>query len=178
MDYSERKLRTLEEYKGRIIDLRVDEVELPNGNRGVREIVDHPGGVAVIPIDEAGFVYCVRQYRYAFGKHMLEVPAGKLERGEDPAACAVRELSEETGLRAGQITYLGQLYPSPGFCKEVLHIYLGRELSFGQNHPDDDEFLDVEKIHLVELADRVVRGEISDAKTIVAVLKAKRVLEE
>lgn len=165
-------------YEGVIVNVRRDKAELVNGNVVGREVVEHPGGVTVIPVEPDGTVWCVRQFRYPFGREMLEVPAGKLERGEDPFDCAVRELSEETGLTADEFVYLGPCCTSPGFSTEVLHIYLALGLHQGAMHLDPDEFLNVEKYGLEELTDRVMSGEIDDAKTIIAVLKAKRYLED
>lgn len=165
-------------YEGVIVNVRRDKAELVNGNVVGREVVEHPGGVTVIPVEPDGTVWCVRQFRYPFGREMLEVPAGKLERGEDPFDCAVRELSEETGLTADEFVYLGPCCTSPGFSTEVLHIYLALGLHQGDMHLDPDEFLNVEKYGLEELTDRVMSGEIDDAKTIIAVLKAKRYLED
>ena len=165
-------------YEGVIVNVRRDKAELVNGKVVGREVVEHPGGVTVIPVEADGTVWCVRQFRYPFGREMLEVPAGKLERGEDPFDCAVRELSEETGLTADEFVYLGPCCTSPGFSTEVLHIYLALGLHQGAMHLDPDEFLNVEKYGLEELTDRVMSGEIDDAKTIIAVLKAKRYLED
>ena len=165
-------------YEGVIVNVRRDKAELVNGKVVGREVVEHPGGVTVIPVEPDGTVWCVRQFRYPFGREMLEVPAGKLERGEDPFDCAVRELSEETGLTADEFVYLGPCCTSPGFSTEVLHIYLALGLHQGAMHLDPDEFLNVEKYGLEELTDRVMSGEIDDAKTIIAVLKAKRYLED
>jgi len=178
MDYTEKTLKCEEEYRGKIIYVHRDTVRLPDGGTGIREIVEHSGGVAVIPVDENGDVWCVRQYRYAFADHMLEVPAGKLEDGEAPLDCAVRELSEETGFTAESFTYLGKLYPSPGYCLETLYLYLATGLKKGSAHPDEGEFLDVERHSLKELTEMVMRDELPDAKTAMAVLKAKLVLEE
>lgn len=177
MDYTEKTLSREEKYSGIIVDIHVDDIELINGARSKREVVEHPGGVTVIPLDDDGFVYCVRQYRYAVGEHLLEVPAGKLEPGEDPMECAVRELSEETGLTAENMTDLGKIYPSPGFCRETLYIYLARGLKAGRAHPDENEFLDMERIHIDQLCRMVMDGEITDAKTVVAVMKTKKILE-
>ena len=178
MDYSEITLSREEIYRGRIITLHRDTVRLPDGTETLREVVEHPGGVTVIPVDENGDVWCVRQYRYPFEEHLLETPAGKLEKGEDPLDCAVRELGEETGLTAENYVFLGKLYPSPGYCGEILYIYLATGLKPGKQHLDAGEFLDVEKYSLDALTDMVMRNEIVDAKTAVAVLKAKRYLEE
>lgn len=164
-------------YEGVIVNVRLDRAELVNGDVVRREVVEHPGGVTVIPVEEDGTVWCVRQFRYPFRREMLEVPAGKLEIGEKPLPAAVRELSEETGLEAGRMIYLGACCTSPGFSTEVLHIYLALELKHGDAHPDEDEFLNVEKHSLETLTEMVMSGEIDDAKTIIAVLKARRFLE-
>lgn len=174
MDFSETKIGSESKYEGIIVNVHLDTVELPNGKTSMREIVEHPGGVTVLPIDDEGNVYCVRQYRYAFARHMLETPAGKLESGENPVECAVRELKEETGATAAEIISLGEIYPSPGFCHEILYIYLARGLTFGEQSLDEDEFLSIEKIPLETLLKLVAEGEISDAKTVVAILKVKQ----
>ena len=173
MDYTEKTLEREEIFRGKIVYLHRDAVRLPDGSESVREVVEHPGGVTVIPVDSDGTVYCVRQYRYPYGEHLLETPAGKLEPGEDPLECAVRELSEETGFTAENYVYLGALYPSPGYCRETIHIYLATGLTPGSVHLDAGEFLDVERYALDELADMVMKNELKDAKTVTAVLKAK-----
>lgn len=172
MDFTEKKLNKINSYTGIIVGVEVEQVELPNGRKTLREIVEHPGGVTILPIDANGYAYCVRQYRYTFATHTIEAPAGKIEPGETILECAVRELSEETGITAGKYIYLGEMHPSPGFCKEVLHIYLATDLMMGEAHPDNNEFLDVIKIHMDDLVSMVVSGELKDAKTIIAVLKA------
>lgn len=173
MDYTEKTAATHDIYRGRIVYLHEDEVTLPDGSPARREIVEHSGGVAIVPLDGEGNVYCVRQYRYAVREHLLELPAGKLNEGEDPKACAVRELSEETGLSADELIYLGAVYPSPGYCRETLHMYLARGLKSGRQHLDEGEFLDVEKHSLEKLAEMSLSGEIKDAKTVIAILKTK-----
>ena len=178
MDYTEKKLVSEEKYSGRILCVHRDTVTLPDGSETVREVVEHSGGVGVLPVDENGDAYCVRQFRYPFGAHLLEIPAGKLEPGEDPFGCAVRELSEETGFTAAEYTYLGELYHSPGYCHESLYIYLATGLTRGAAHLDKGEFLDVEKYRLDALYQMVMRGELPDAKTAMAVLKAKLILDE
>lgn len=177
MDNKETLVKRLCRYEGIITATSVDEVALRGGSRTYREVVDHPGGVTVIPVDGDGNVWCVRQYRYPMGECLLETPAGKLEPGEDPLECGARELSEETGISAAEYIYLGAVYPSPGFCRETLYIYLARDLSFGERHPDENEFLDVEKHSLEELFSMVMKNELADAKTVIAVLKARAWLE-
>ena len=176
MSYKETFIHTENKHDGLIVTVMLDSVRLSNGSTAKREIVEHPGGVTVIPVDEDGNVYCVRQYRYAMGEELLETPAGKLEHGEDPLDCAKRELSEETGITAKNYTYLGKMYPSPGFCRETLYAYLATGLEQGESHPDTDELLNVEKIHIDKLYRMVMDGELADAKTIIAVMKAKVVL--
>jgi len=176
MDYTETLVRHINGYNGLIINTTLDRVVLQNGEHTLREVVSHPGGVTIIPIDDDGYVYCVRQFRYPMSEHLLEVPAGKLEYGEEPFLCAGRELSEETGITASEYIDLGKIYPSPGFCKEILYIYMARGLTFGIPHPDHNEFLDVEKIHIDELVRLVMNNEITDAKTVIAILKAKNIL--
>ena len=178
MDYTEKTLRSEEIYKGKIIRVRRDVVALSDGAEAVREVVEHSGGVGGIPVDEHGDVWCVRQFRYPLGEHLLEVPAGKLEPGEDPLECAVRELSEETGFTAAEYTDLGRLYPSPGYCRETLYIFMATGLTRGQAHLDKGEFLDVEKHSLDELYEMAMRDELPDAKTAMAVIKAKLLWEE
>jgi len=145
MDLCEKTIHEETIFEGKIITLRKDRVLLPNGEEADREIVEHPGGVAIVALDEDENVYMVRQYRHPFKTILLEIPAGKLNYGEDPFTCGVRELEEETGLVAGQYDYLGAFMVSPGFCGEKIHIYLARELSKGTMHLDPDEFLEVEK---------------------------------
>ena len=165
-------------YRGVIVNVHLDRAELIDGSVVKREVVEHPGGVTILPVEEDGTTWCVRQFRYPFGREMLEAPAGKLEAGEKPLPAAERELEEETGLRAGRMVYLGECCTSPGFSTEVLHIYLALDLKQGDAHPDAGEFLNVEKHSLDTLVNMFMAGEIDDAKTIIAVLKARRFLEE
>ena len=176
MELEERRISGEIKYNGVIVKVRLDDAELINGKIVKREVVEHPGGVTVLPVDEQGCCYCVKQFRYPFHRVMLEAPAGKLEYGEDHRECAVRELSEETGFTADKLVYLGPCCTSPGFSSEVLHIYLATGLHEGESHPDEDEFLNVEKHHIDELVSMCMSGEIDDAKTIIAVLKAKKLL--
>ena len=176
MDLTEKTLDSELLYDGRIVKLRRDAVQVPNGNTALREVVEHPGGVAILPLDADGSVIVVRQYRSPLAQMVLEIPAGKLEYGEDPRSCAVRELEEEIGATAA-LTALGTIYSSPGFCTEQIHLYLARELSFGPCHPDEDEFLLPERIPLAQLTDMALSGELTDGKTVAAVLKTVLLLK-
>ena len=172
MDYTEKVIRRINGYRGVIVDVDVDMVEVANGNLTVREVVKHPGGVCVAAVDENGTVAMVRQYRFPLNEHLLELPAGKLEPNEDPFEAAQRELSEETGLTADNWQSLGFLYTSPGFSTERLYLYLATGLHRGEQHLDLNEFLDVEYHPLPELFDMVMRGELTDGKTVAGILKA------
>ena len=163
-------------FEGKIVTLKLDKAQLVNGRIARREVVEHPGGVAVLPLFDDGTVSIVRQFRYPFQAVVTELPAGKLERGEDHRLCGLRELEEEVGMIPGEFLYLGCLYTSPGFSDEVLHMYLARDLRQGTVHPDEDEFLETDRMPLSELLDRVMSGEIQDAKTVALVLKAARYL--
>ena len=178
MDLTEKKIESKQVYNGVIVNVRMDQVELPNGKTAPREIVDHPGAVAVLPLDEDNNVIMVTQYRYAFEEEMLEIPAGKLDPGEDPWVCALRELKEETGFVPGEMLPLGASYSSPGFCTEVIHLYLARYLEAGEATPDEDEFLRTEKVPLDDLIQRILQDEVRDSKTVIAALKAKALLEQ
>ena len=171
MNLNEQPLSADYKYRGRIINLRVDTALLPNGSTATREVVEHPGGVCVAALTEDGCLLFVRQFRYPYQKVLLELPAGKLDPGEDPLEAGKRELREETGAEAARYESLGELYPSPGYCGEIIHLYAATGLTFGQMSPDEDEFLEVEKIPLEEAARMVLDNEIADAKTQAAVLK-------
>ncbi|NLT58278.1 MAG: NUDIX hydrolase [Clostridiales bacterium] len=158
-------------YDGRIIQVHCDQVELPGGNLARREVVEHLGGVGVVALDEQDRVLLVRQYRYPFSRELIEIPAGSLTRGEDPADCGRRELLEETGATAGRFTPLGSFLPSPAVSSQVLYLYLAEQLTFGPMHLDDDEFLTVGRMPFRTLVQRILAGEIEDAKTIIGILK-------
>ena len=177
MDYTEKRINGEIKYSGVIVNVRLDRAELCNGAEVRREVVEHPGGVTVLPVDDRGICYMVRQFRYPFSRMMLEAPAGKLEPGEEPIGCAARELSEETGFTADELVYMGGYCSSPGYLTEVIHIYLALGLHPGESHPDANEFLNVEEHGLDELVRAAMNNEISDAKTVIAVLKAEKYLK-
>ena len=176
MDMKETLISREDIFRGRVVSLHVDKVRLPNGHESVRECVEHNGGVAILALDDDNNVLTVTQYRYVFGREMLEIPAGKLEPGEDPVSAALRELREETGASPDEFLPLGTILPSPGCYGETLHLFLARGLHFGAARPDEDEFLRADRIPFDEMVRRVLRGEIADGKTVAAVLKAKCLL--
>lgn len=161
-------------FSGRVFRAEVLDVTLCDGTASKREIVRHNGGAAIVPIDEHNNVYLVRQFRSPFEKILMEIPAGKLEIDEDPRTCAERELREETGLLADEITNLGTILPSPGYCSEVLYLYIATGLKQGPTDPDDGEIVHVVKHPISDVLSMIDSGTISDAKTVVAILKAAR----
>lgn len=173
----EKQLSREEIFHGVALHVVKDEILLPNGKKSVREISLHNGASAVIPILSDGRVIMERQFRYAHGKVMLEIPAGKLNTpDEPPLEAAKRELREETGAVAEKYTYLGSIAPSPALIDEVIHVYMAEDISFGESALDDGEFLDIEYYTLEQLYEMVMSGEITDAKTQIAILKAKNLL--
>lgn len=178
MELFEKKLTSKQIFDGKVVKLFVDTVELPNGETATREIVRHPGAVCVVPVTNDGEVVMVKQFRYPFEEIMLEIPAGKLEPGEDPLEAVKRELEEESGAVAGKIEHIGQLYTTVAIFDEKIQIYLATDLTFVNAHPDQDEFLETTKIPLKTLVDMVMNGEIPDAKTQIAILKADKILSE
>lgn len=178
MELTEKTLNEEYAFKGRIINLRVDTVELPNGSVSDREIIEHNGGIGILPIDDEGNTYVVKQWRSPYKEVVTEIPAGKRDGDENPLDGGIRELKEEIGATADEITYLGELYPSPGYCGEIIYLYLARGLHFSSQDLDEDEFLNVEKMPFKKLVDMVMNGEIKDSKTITAVLKADKIINE
>jgi ADP-ribose pyrophosphatase len=166
--YEEVTLKTEQVFKGKIISLQIDHVRLPNGETATREVVKHPGAVAVLAIHEDKMIV-VEQYRKALGRSQVEIPAGKLEPGENKAEAAIRELAEETGYSCDEVRLISSFYTSPGFADEILHLYVAGRLTVGEAKPDDDEFLDCEAITLETAKQYIEEGRISDAKTIAAV---------
>lgn len=176
MKLTEKRISGETVFDGKIMHVRRDVVELSDGSEAFREVVDHSGGVCVLALDDENRVLTVRQFRYPFEQVLQEIPAGKLERGEDPDEAAKRELREETGAVAGRMERLGEIYPTPAYCGEIIRMYLARDLVFGENDLDEGEFLDVVRVPFDELVEKVMTGEIRDAKTVVAVLKTKVLL--
>ncbi len=176
--FFEKQTSTKEIFRGKIVSLRVDEVELPDGKIAKREVVSHSGGVCILPIDNAGNCYFVRQFRYPFDKVLLELPAGKLEKGEDPKESAIRELREEIGAVSGEVTDLGKFIPTCAYLDEVIHCYMAQDLSFVGQKLDEGEFLEVIKIKLKDAVQMVLRGEIEDGKTQAVLLKAALILKQ
>lgn len=168
-DLKEKTIRSRTIFEGKLIRVQLDEVELPDGRTSTREIVRHPGAVAVIAFTGEGKLILVRQHRHPLEKTTLEIPAGKLEPGEDPKACAFRELEEETGYRAEEMHPIVSFYTSPGFADEKLHLFEARGLTKGEMRPDADEFVEVEELTLEEAYGKMEEGLICDAKTVAAV---------
>lgn len=177
MDFTEKPLKQDYIYKGKIVNLRVDDAELPDGTTALREVVEHPGGVCVAALTDTQELLFVKQFRYPYMETVLELPAGKLEYGEDPFAAGKRELLEETGAAAEHYRDLGKLYPTPGYCGEIIHMYLAENLHFSEQHLDEDEFLEVRRIPLEEAFQMVMRNEIRDSKTQVGILKTYQLVK-
>lgn len=171
MELFEKTISHKEIFNGRVINVSVDEIELENGHRSNREVVGHPGGVCIAALTDNDELLFVRQFRYPYKEVVLELPAGKLEKGQNPLENGKRELMEETGAVGTSYCSLGKLYPSPGYCAEIIHLYFCRVQSFGNNNPDEDEFLKIEKIPLDKAVEMVLNNQIPDSKTQTAVLK-------
>ncbi len=178
MNLEEKQLSKKYIYKGKIINVRVDDALLPNGKIAKREVVEHPGGVTVVAVTDNNEILAVRQYRYPYGEILLEIPAGKFDSPEEiPLDAVKRELKEETGATAAEFINLGVIYPTPGCYGERLYLFAAKGLSFGDTDLDDDEFLEVEKIPLEEFTQMIMQNKIKDAKTIIGVLKIKELIE-
>lgn len=178
MIFEEKTLTSEKVFDGHIINVRVDTVSMPDGGTAVRDIVDHPGGVGVLAITEDEKVIMVKQFRKPIEKVLYEIPAGKLDRGETPDECGMRELEEETGLRAERLISLGHMYPSPGFANEVTYLFLADGLKKGVSSPDEDEYLDVEAVEVERVKEMIMNNEICDAKTVAAFFKGLEVLNK
>ncbi len=156
-------------YEGKVLNLRIDTVELPDKRYSKREIVEHVGGVGVIAITEEGNIVLVNQYRKALDKNIIEIPAGKLEINEEPKETARRELEEETGYTCSKMRYFTEFYPTPGYCTEKIHLFIAEDLIPGKQNLDENEFLEVLEIPFEEAYEKVMNGEILDAKTIIGI---------
>lgn len=179
MNLNETTLSTVRHFEGRILNLRVDTVRLPNENTATREVIEHNGGVCIAALTDKRELLFVRQYRHPYGKVLLELPAGKLDsKEENRLSAAIRELREETGAVAQNVQFLGELYPAPGYCDEILTLYLATGLSFGDTDPDEDEFLQIDRIELDKAVNMVLNGEIPDGKTQALVLKVAALLQK
>lgn len=177
MEFKEEMVSQETVYEGVIVNVRRDKARLMDGRITNREVVEHPGGVAVFAMDDQGRVALVRQYRYPMGEETLELPAGKLEPGEDPRDSGLRELAEETGLVPGTFEDMGCLYSSPGILAERICLYFAKDLTQGPTHPDDGEFVETVWLPYQDLVDKARRGEIKDGKTLVGILKASFLLD-
>ncbi|WP_258359195.1 NUDIX domain-containing protein [Moorella sulfitireducens] len=177
MDLTEKVVKTERIYEGRILSLRRDLVRLPDGKETSREVVEHPGAVAIIALDKEKNVYLVRQYRYPVDRVTLEIPAGKLDAGEEPLSCARRELAEEVGLKAAAWQQLLTFYTTPGFCDEIMYLFLATGLECHREEADADEFLEVVRLPLATAVAEIFSGTIQDAKSIAGLLIAAHLLE-
>lgn len=169
MDFFEKQLSSEQLYKGKILSLYKDSVELSDGKQSMREYVKHSGGASVLAVDEQENIYLVSQFRYPYREQILEIPAGKREYGEDPELCAIRELKEEAGLIAGNIELISVVYPTPAYTDEKIYVYLAKDLTSTQAKLDEGEFLNVIKIPFSEAYNMALQGKIHDSKTLIAI---------
>ena len=176
MELREETISSEQVFEGRIVKLRVDTVRLPDGRESTREVVVHRGAVTAVPLIDSESIVMVRQFRQAAGETLLEIPAGGLEHGEDPVACAERELREEIGYHPNKLTLMFRSYLAPGYSSEMLHTYLAEDLVESSDKSDDDEFLEVVEVRMSDAVDLIRSGEIKDAKTICGVMMAQRIL--
>lgn len=170
-DLTETTLSSSQVYAGHVFRVETDLVRLPDGSSAPREVVRHPGGVGVLAVDDRGRVLLVRQFRYAAGRVVLEIPAGKLEAGESPDLCGRRELIEETGFRCGAFSSMGEILPTPGYCTERIHLFLAQELTAGEASPDEGEYVEPVWVSFADAERMVASGEISDGKTVAALYR-------
>lgn len=177
MGFEEKTMKTEKIYEGKILNLRIDMVELPDKKYSKREIVEHPGAVAIAALTDDNEIILVKQYRKAVEKELVEIPAGMLEIAEEPREAAVRELKEETGFSADKMEYICEFYTSPGFTNEKLYLFLATGLKAGESHPENDEYIDVLKFKLDNLVDMVWKGQILDSKTIIGAFAVSSYLQ-
>ena len=172
----EKKISSKKIFGGKIIELYLDEVKLPNNKIVTREKVSHPGAVGIVPLTSDGKIILVKQFRYPLSSALLEIPAGKLGKNEDAKDCARRELKEEIGGAGGKLIHLSTFYTSPGFCDEILYLYLAIDFEIKENNPEEDEFLDVIELKMKDALDNINSGKIKDAKTIIGILLSRNYL--
>ncbi|NLX62863.1 MAG: NUDIX hydrolase [Tissierellia bacterium] len=177
MGFEEKTMKSERIYEGKIVNLRIDTVELPGKKYSKREIVEHPGAVGIVPITEDGKIILVRQFRKAVEKPLLEIPAGKIEINEEPKETALRELFEETGFYSNKMEYIIEFYTSPGFSNEKVYLFLATELEKREAEPNDDELIEIEMYDIKDLVEMVNRGEINDSKTIIGILLAEKYIK-
>lgn len=178
MDFEEKTMKTERIYEGRVVNLRIDTVELPGKKYSKREIVEHPSAVAVAALTDDGSIIMVRQFRKAVEKNLLEIPAGLIEINEEPKEAGLRELAEETGYIASNMEYLFEFYTSPGFSNEKVYLFLATDLKEGESNPDSDENIEITQYKLEELIDMVIRGDIYDSKTVISILYVNKYLSQ
>ncbi len=178
MVFEEKTASSERVFEGHIINVRVDTVLMPDGKTAYRDIVDHPGGVGVLAVTEDNKIIMVKQFRKPIEKAIYEIPAGKLDGEEEPLVCGMRELEEETGMKAESFVPLGHMYPSPGFANEVTYLFLATGLYRGEIHPDEDEYLDIELFEIDEVKKMIMNNEINDAKTVMAFFKGLEVMKK
>jgi len=171
MNLKEKTIKQNYIYKGKIINVRCDDAELPDGKPCIREVVEHSGGVGILAVTPDKYVYLIKQFRYPYMEEIYEIPAGKKDAEEKPLTCAIRELKEETGLTAEKFTSLGEFYPTVGYSNEILYIYLAEGLEQGNSKTDEDEFVEVKRIHIDKVLSMIKNNEIKDAKTIIAIYR-------
>ncbi len=174
----EEKINSKRLFSGEILGLCYDKVRLPNGKTASREKITHPGAVGIVPVTDDNEILLVRQYRYPVDDITIEIPAGKLDINESPASCAKRELAEEVGALNGELRLLSSFYTTPGFCDEVLHLFIATGFDRSDNNPDEDEFLDIIEIKMDSALSWVKKGKIKDAKTIIGILMAREYLSD
>jgi ADP-ribose pyrophosphatase len=165
-------------YSGKVFNIKVDQIEYNTGNKAIREVAEHPGGAVVVPVTNDGKIVMVTQHRFPVNEILLELPAGKLSKGEDPKLCAVRELEEETGYKSDNVNELGSIYTTPGYSTEKLWIYLAKDLKFGSHNREEGEFgMQVFELTLKEVEEKIHSGEIVDGKTICGIFLAKKFIK-
>lgn len=175
MNFKLKQSKTL--YEGKVFNIKTDEIEYNSGNKAMREVVIHPGGAVIIPVTKDDKLIMVTQFRYPSQKILLEFPAGKLDKDEDPLHCAARELEEETGFKSTQVIKLGEIYTAPGYSTEILHIYLAKDLTKGNHKREEGEFgMETLEYSINEIEEKILTGEIKDAKTISGFFLLQRVM--